>query len=141
MARINRNQKIFLSAEYLFNINPLEKYQILFDHLNTSALNEHHQGSGRHQVPKTALHSSVASRLLTLCMQDPSVRRVSPQTANQCTIAPTAVLLIALTASKTGHNDMIRFIKNFLPNLLFCKTSLIVVTIALIILSFYYLIE
>ncbi len=55
MAQINRNQKIFLSAEYLFDINPLEKYQILFDHLDTSALNEHHQGPGRHQVPKTAL--------------------------------------------------------------------------------------
>jgi hypothetical protein len=55
MSKIYRNQKIFLSAEYLFDINPLEKYQILFDHLNTSALNEHHQGPGRHPVPKPAL--------------------------------------------------------------------------------------
>ena len=38
MLRINRNQKIFISAEYLYDINPLEKYQILFAHLSTSAL-------------------------------------------------------------------------------------------------------
>jgi hypothetical protein len=55
MARINLNQKIFLSADYLFNINPLEKYQILFDQLDTSALNEHYQRPGRHHVPKSAL--------------------------------------------------------------------------------------
>lgn len=55
MARINRNQKIFLFADYLFDINPFEKYQILFDHLDTSALNEHHQGPGQHHVPKPAL--------------------------------------------------------------------------------------
>jgi len=55
MQRIDRNQKIFLSAEYLFDIKPLEKYQILFDLLNTSALNEHPQGAGRHPTPKPAL--------------------------------------------------------------------------------------
>ncbi len=58
----------------------------------------------------------LASRPLTLYMQDPSVRGLTA-TANHCTIAHITVLLIALTASKTGHNEMIRFIKNFLPNL------------------------
>jgi len=58
----------------------------------------------------------LASRLLTFCMQHPSVRG-STATANHSTIAHIAVLLIALTATKSGHKDKIRFIKNFLPNL------------------------
>ena len=58
----------------------------------------------------------LGSRLLTLCMQDPSIRGFSA-TANHCTIAHIAVLLVALTAAKSGHRDKIRFIKNFLPNL------------------------
>ena len=58
----------------------------------------------------------LASRLLTLCMQDPSVRGLSA-TANHCSVAHIAVLLVALTAAKSGHKDKIRFIKNFLPNL------------------------
>jgi len=58
----------------------------------------------------------LASRLLTLCMQNPSVRGHSA-TANHSTIAHIAVLLVALTAAKSGHNDKIRFIKNFLPKL------------------------
>jgi hypothetical protein len=58
----------------------------------------------------------LASRLLTLCMQDPSVRGLSA-TSNHCSIAHIAVLLVALTAAKSGHKDKIRFIKNFLPNL------------------------
>jgi hypothetical protein len=55
MPRINRHQKLFLSAEYLFDINPLNKYQILFDHLDASAINIQPQGPGRHPVPKSAL--------------------------------------------------------------------------------------
>ena len=58
----------------------------------------------------------IASRLLTLCMQHPSVRGLAA-TANHCTIAHIAILLVALTAAKTGHKDKIRFIKNFLPNI------------------------
>lgn len=56
------------------------------------------------------------SRLLTLCMQSPSVIGLHT-TANHCTIAHITVLLIALTAAKTGHKDKIRFIKKFLPSL------------------------
>lgn len=58
----------------------------------------------------------LASRLLTLCMQYPSVRGLSA-TTNHCTIAHIAVLLVAVTAAKSGYKDKIRFIKNFLPNL------------------------
>ena len=56
----------------------------------------------------------VFSRLLTLSMQNPSVIGLHA-TANHCTIAHITVLLIALTAVKTGHKDKIRFIKKFLP--------------------------
>jgi len=56
----------------------------------------------------------VFSRLLTLSMQNPSVIGLQA-TANHCTIAHITVLLIALTAVKTGHKDKIRFIKKFLP--------------------------
>lgn len=58
----------------------------------------------------------IFSRLLTLCMQNPSVVGLNA-TANHCTIAHITVLLIALTAVKTGNKDKIRFVKKFLPNL------------------------
>lgn len=58
----------------------------------------------------------IFSRLLTLCMQNPSVIGLEA-IANHCTIAHITVLLLALTAVKTGHKDKIRFIKKFLPHL------------------------
>jgi len=58
----------------------------------------------------------IFSRLLTLCMQNPSIKGLNA-TANHCTIAHITVLLLALTAVKTGHRDKIRFVKKFLPNL------------------------
>lgn len=56
------------------------------------------------------------SRLLTLCMQTPSVKGLNAVT-NHCTIAHITVLLLALTAVETGHKDKIRFVKKFLPYL------------------------
>jgi len=56
------------------------------------------------------------SRLLTLCMQKPSVYGLNA-VSNHCTIAHITVLLIGLTAVKTGHKDKLRFVKKFLPNL------------------------
>ena len=58
----------------------------------------------------------VFSRLLSLCMQKPSVYGLNA-VANHCTIAHITVLLIALTAAKVGQIDKIRFVKKFLPNL------------------------
>jgi hypothetical protein len=58
----------------------------------------------------------VFSRLLSMCMQKPSVYGLNA-VSNHCTIAHITVLLIALTAASTGHNDKIRFVKKFLPNL------------------------
>jgi len=58
----------------------------------------------------------VFSRLLTLCMQKPSVYGLNA-VANHCTIAHITVLLIALMAAKIGQIDKVRFVKKFLPNL------------------------
>jgi len=58
----------------------------------------------------------IFSRLLDLCMQNPSVKGLRA-VSNHCTIAHITVLLVALTATKTGNKDKIRFIKSFLPNI------------------------
>jgi len=59
----------------------------------------------------------ILSRLLSLCMQNPTTRGFNAIT-NHSTIAHITVLLVALTAVKTGHQDKIRFVKNFLPKFL-----------------------
>lgn len=58
----------------------------------------------------------IFSRLLDLCMQNPSVRGLRT-VSNHCTIAHITVLLVALTAAKTGNKDKIRFVKSFLSNI------------------------
>jgi len=58
----------------------------------------------------------IFSRLLDPCMQNPSVRGLQA-ISNHCTIAHITVLLVALTAAKTGNKDKIRFVKSFLPNI------------------------
>jgi len=58
----------------------------------------------------------IFSRLLDLCMQNPSVRGLRA-ISNHCTIVHITVLLIALTAVKTGNKDKFRFVKSFLPNI------------------------
>jgi len=58
----------------------------------------------------------IFSRLLDLSMQNPSVRGLQA-VSNHCTIDYITVLLIALTAAKTGNKDKIRFVKSFLPNI------------------------
>jgi hypothetical protein len=57
----------------------------------------------------------VFSRLLSICMQNAPVVGLKA-TANHVTIAHITVLLVALTAAKSGLNDKTRFIKSFLPN-------------------------
>lgn len=42
MKSFNPEQKLMLSAEHLFDINPLKKYQILFSNLNRTSRN--HKG-------------------------------------------------------------------------------------------------
>lgn len=65
---------------------------------------------------RTAIERSY-SRLLTLTLQDPTVRGLQA-VQNHCTIAHIATLLIALTASRLGEKDKIRCIKAFVPKFL-----------------------
>ncbi len=61
------------------------------------------------------LRSSVErifSRLLSICMQDSSVKGLQ-SFSNICTIAHITILVIALFAVTTGNKDKIRFIKKF----------------------------
>jgi len=59
----------------------------------------------------------IFSRLLSIDMQNPTVRGYHAN-RNHATIAHIAVLLVALTAYKTGQKDKIRFVKSFVPNFL-----------------------
>ncbi|HDM77778.1 MAG TPA: DDE transposase, partial [Deltaproteobacteria bacterium] len=52
----------------------------------------------------------------TLCMQTPRVYGLNA-ISNHCTIAHITVLVIALTATKMGQKDKLRFVKKFLLNL------------------------
>jgi len=55
----------------------------------------------------------IFSRLLNYFMENPTITGLQP-ISNLCTIAHITILLIALTAVKTGHKDKIRFVKNFI---------------------------
>ena len=57
----------------------------------------------------------VFSRLLNVCMQNPTVTSLNA-VSNFAAIAHIAVLLVALTAAKNNMKDKVRFIKTFLPN-------------------------
>jgi hypothetical protein len=59
----------------------------------------------------------IFSRLLSIAMQNPTVRGYHAN-RNHATIAHIAVLLVALTAYKSGQQDKIRFVKSFVPNFL-----------------------
>lgn len=58
----------------------------------------------------------IFSRLLSICMQSPSVTGLNA-ISNHCTIAHITVLAVALTAVKTNKRDKIRFVKTLIPNL------------------------
>lgn len=57
----------------------------------------------------------VSSRLLDICMQNPTVKGISA-ISNHATIAHITVLLVAVTVAKNNVKDQIRFIKLFIPN-------------------------
>ncbi len=59
----------------------------------------------------------IFSRLLSMAMQNPTVRGYHAN-RNHATIAHLTVLLVAVTASRTGQQDKIRFVKSFVPNFL-----------------------
>lgn len=119
MARINRNQKIFLSADYLFDINPIEKYQILYDHLDTSALNEHHQKPGRHHVPKSALLRALIYKSLTpLPPLSGLVLRLgdNPRITHKCGLNPCRIPPVERFSSflRDTNNSILQTISNSL---------------------------
>jgi hypothetical protein len=58
----------------------------------------------------------IFSRLLCICMQNPSVRELHAIT-NHITIAHITVLTVALAAAKTDNHDKIRFIKTLVKYL------------------------
>jgi hypothetical protein len=58
----------------------------------------------------------IFSRLLNYLIQHPSVTGLQA-VSNLCTIAHITILLVALTAVKTGHKDKTRFVKNFIRTL------------------------
>lgn len=57
------------------------------------------------------------SRLLTLVMQQPTVRGLGA-IRNHCTIAHISVLLVATAAHHLGHPDKLAFVRSFVPNFL-----------------------
>jgi hypothetical protein len=58
----------------------------------------------------------IFSRLLSVAMQNsPVIGKLAIQ--NYCTIAHITVLLVALAAKRSGHDDKIRFVKSFIPTL------------------------
>jgi len=59
----------------------------------------------------------VFSRLLSIAMQEPPVIGIEA-IRNYCTIAHITVLLVALAAKRSGHQDKIRFVRSFVPNFL-----------------------
>ena len=59
----------------------------------------------------------IFSRLLTVTIQEPSVRGLS-SVRNHATLSHIAVLLVALAAHHLGHSEKIRFVRTFVPNIL-----------------------
>lgn len=57
----------------------------------------------------------IFSRFLIFCVQHPSVKGFNA-TSNVCTIAHITLLALALSATKAGHKDKIRFIKRIIPH-------------------------
>jgi len=55
MNRFKANQKLLFKAEIVFNLRPLEKYEILFSFLDTSPLKILYPSTGRPPIPYKAL--------------------------------------------------------------------------------------
>jgi len=93
-------------CNYLWRITPNPRDQIPYG-------TEHFK---KHYNRRTAIERGF-SRLLSLTIQEPSVRGLN-SIRNHCTIAHIAVLLVALTAHRSGYHDKIRFARTFVPNFL-----------------------
>ncbi len=69
-----------------------------------------------HYNRRTAVER-IFSRLLTITLQEPSVRGLA-SVRNHCTVSHIAVLLVAWAAHRLGHEDKTRFISTFVPDFL-----------------------
>jgi len=90
----------------LIRLNPSIRSEIGYDTQNFKEL-----------YKKRISVERVFSRLLAIAMQNPTVRGYNA-IRNHTTIAHISVLLVALTAYKTGQQDKIRFVKSFVPHFL-----------------------
>jgi hypothetical protein len=57
----------------------------------------------------------VFSRLLSVAMQDPTIRGLQT-TRNFCTLSHITALLVAVAAHESGHDDKLAFVRSFVPN-------------------------
>jgi hypothetical protein len=69
-----------------------------------------------HYNRRTAIER-IFSRLLSITIQEPSVRGLS-SVRNHCTISHIAVLLVAFAAHRLGYADKTRFVRTFVPHFL-----------------------
>lgn len=93
-------------CNYLIRLTPSIREQI-----------DYHSPGFKKIYNKRTSIERIFSRLLSVAMQEPTVKGLKAL-RNHCTIAHIAVLLIALTASRSGYKDKFRFIKSFVPNFL-----------------------
>ena len=72
MTKFNAKQKFLFSPETIFNLRPLEKYEILFSFLDTSPLQQLYPSTGRAPIPYEALlRALVYKNIKTLsCLSD-----------------------------------------------------------------------
>jgi len=59
MYKFKANQKLLFKAETVFNLKPLEKYEILFSFLDTSPLEILYPSTGRLPIPYEALFKAL----------------------------------------------------------------------------------
>ena len=55
MSKFDGKQRFLFSAEAIFDLRPLEKYEILFSFLDTSPLKRLYASTGREPIPYEAL--------------------------------------------------------------------------------------
>jgi hypothetical protein len=77
MTKFKAKQKLLFSAEIIFNLKPLEKYEILFAFLDTSPLQKLYSPTGRPPIPYEALlRALIYKNLRTLSYLSALVRKL-----------------------------------------------------------------
>jgi hypothetical protein len=93
-------------CNYLVRLTPTVRSQIDYGSQQFKTLYSMRTGAER-----------VFGRLANICMENLFTRGLN-STANQCTIAHIAVLLVANAAYEDGHHDKIAFVRSFVPRFL-----------------------